>query len=71
MEVCNAPVFELGEGIFWHPEHNSFCCINILNTKFYEQIDDQTTKVIDYPGMASAAARIDSNWLLVAVDGGL
>ena len=71
MEVCNAPVCELGEGIFWHPGRNSFSWFDILNSKFYEQIDDQSTKVIDCPGMASAAARIDSNRLLVAVDDGL
>ena len=68
MEVCNVPVCELGEGIFWHPERHSFCWFDILNSKFYEQTDDQSTKVIDCPGMASAAARIDSNRLLVAVD---
>ena len=71
MEVCNVPVCELGEGIFWHPERNSFCWFDILNSKFYEQIDDQSTNIIDCPGMASAAARIDSNRILAAVDDGL
>ena len=71
MEVCNGPVCELGEGIFWHPERRSFCWFDILNSRFYEQIDDQSTKVIECPGMASAAARIDSSRLLVAVDDGL
>ena len=71
MEVCNGPVCELGEGIFWHPERRSFCWFDILNSRFYEQIDDQSTRVIECPGMASAAARIDSSRLLVAVDDGL
>ena len=71
MEVCNVPVCELGEGIFQHPERNSFCWFDILNSKFCEQIDDQSTNIIDCPGMASAAARIDSNRILAAVDDGL
>ena len=71
MEVCDGPICQLGEGIFWHPERHSFCWFDILNSKFYEQTDDQSVKVIDCPGMASAAARIDTNRLLVAVEDGL
>ena len=61
MEVCNALVCELGEGIFWHPERNSFCWFDILNSKFNEQIDDQSTKVTECLGIVSAAARIDGS----------
>jgi len=35
----------IGRGDFWHPEHRSFCWFDILNSKSYEQIDDQSTKV--------------------------
>ena len=71
MQVCNVPVCELGEGIFWHPERESFCWFDILGKKLYEQIGDQPVRVIDCPGNASAAARIDEKRLVVAVDDGL
>jgi sugar lactone lactonase YvrE len=71
MEVCNVPICELGEGIFWHPERGSFCWFDILGKKLYEQVGDEPVRVIDCPGNASAAARIDEKCLVVAVDDGL
>ena len=71
MQVCSVPVCELGEGIFWHPERGSFCWFDILGKKLYEQVGDQPVRVIDCPGNASAAARIDEKRLVVAVDDGL
>lgn len=71
MQACNVPVCELGEGIFWHPERGSFCWFDILGKKLYEQVNDGPVRVIDCPGNASAAARIDEKRLVVAVDDGL
>ncbi|MEC8283475.1 MAG: SMP-30/gluconolactonase/LRE family protein, partial [SAR324 cluster bacterium] len=71
MLACNVPVCELGEGIFWHPERGSFCWFDIHGKKLYEQVNDGPVRVIDCPGNACAAARIDEKRLVVAVDDGL